>query len=174
MSLQCPAATINQPVQPSQGERNRFPFFRSKEVGLCQKIQKRPPGAPQKSRCRANESCEVWSVAGRVLSRNFGLAFLATIGAAPLVQIKMDDMEQDLRQFAILMRVERAQIHEFFTTTAAPLGENFPYSCVLRSSWRLPLCPFWPPCLRLGCSSESCLEFSPWSSAPGLSGLSPP
>lgn len=142
VSLQCPAATINQPVQPSQGERNRFPFFRSKEVGLCQKIQKRPPSAPQKSRCRTNESCEVWSVAGRVLSRNFGLAFLATIGATPLVQINVDDMEQDLRQFAILMSVERAQIYELFTTTTAPPGENFPYVLRFAEFLAIALVPF--------------------------------
>ena len=59
-------------------------------------------------------------------------------------------MEQDIRQFAMLVSVERAQIHELFTTTAASLGENFPYILRLEESLTIALVPFWASLLAFG------------------------
>ena len=59
-------------------------------------------------------------------------------------------MEQDIRQFAMLMSVERVQIHELFTTTAAPLGENFPYVLSFAEFLAISLVPFLASLLALG------------------------
>ena len=82
-------------------------------------------------------------------------------------------MEQDLRQFAILMSVERAQIHVLFTTTAAPLGENFPYVLRFAEFLAIAIAPILASLLAFELLFQIGLEFSPWSSAPGLSGLFP-
>ena len=87
-------------------------------------------------------------MAGKELIRDFCLDFLATIGAAPLVQNnKMSDIEQNLRQFAALMCVKRAQIHVLFATTSATIGNNIPYILRFAEFLAIAFVPFLPPLL---------------------------